>query len=126
MDYAQPTRCSVCGGELAVTQLTCPNCSTVVNGNFSPCRYCSLNDKMKLFLDTFLKSRGNIKEVEKRLSVSYPTVKSLLDELIGTLFPEERQSPEPDLTAGEILDRLEKGEITVKEATALLSQLRTE
>lgn len=126
MEYKQPAQCSVCGGALTVTQLTCPNCSTVVSGSFSPCRFCALNDKMSLFLDAFLKSRGNIKEVEKRLSISYPTVKSLLDELLTTLYPDERQPAGEGLTAAGILDKLDKGEITVSEATALLAGLRTE
>jgi hypothetical protein len=77
---------------------------------------------MKLFLETFLKCRGSIKDVEKSLSVSYPTVKSLLDELLTTLFPTEAVKSGDGMTSGEILDMLEKGEITAAEAADLLKR----
>ena len=122
MSYAPPSRCAVCGGELNVTRLTCPNCQSEITGNFQTCGYCALNDKLKLFLETFLKSRGNIKEVERSLSISYPTVKSLLDELLATLFPEEKPQGEK-MTSKKILDMLENGEITAARAAELLAKI---
>lgn len=123
MNYAPPSKCSVCGSELTITKLTCPHCSAELSGNFTPCRYCSLNDKNKLFLETFLKCRGNIKEVEKSLSISYPTVKSLLDELLAALFPEEKPQDEVQMSSTQILDMLETGSISAAEATELLKKL---
>ena len=120
MGYPAPSRCSVCGSEMEITRLTCPNCSSEISGHFTPCRYCSLNERQKLFLDTFLKSRGNIKEVERALSVSYPTVKNMLEELLAALFPQETEPPErPDVS--EVLDLLEQKKITAEEAARLLS-----
>lgn len=120
MAYSAPTKCSVCGSELQITRLTCPNCGSEITGTFAPCRYCSLDEKQKLFLDTFLKCRGNIKEVERTLSVSYPTVKNMLEELLATLFPQDPPSPElPDTQ--EVLDLLEQKKITAQEAAKLLS-----
>lgn len=120
MEYAAPTKCSVCGAELHITRLTCPNCLSEITGNFAPCRYCTLNERQKLFLDTFLKSRGNIREVERTLSVSYPTVKNMLEELLSTLFPQEQTQPDrPD--PARVLDLLEQKQITAKEAAKLLS-----
>lgn len=122
MDYTPPAKCSVCGGELEVTRLSCPKCGSEITGRFSSCRYCSLDDRLRIFLETFLKSRGNIKEVERSLSLSYPTVKNILDELLSALFPEECASGGP--SSMEILDRLEKGEITAAEAAQLLKDNR--
>lgn len=120
MPYAAPAKCSVCGAELQITRLTCPNCATEITGTFAPCRYCSLNGRQKQFLDTFLKCRGNIKEVERTLSVSYPTVKNMLDELLATLFPQEAPAPDrPD--PEEVLDLLEQKKISAEEAAKLLS-----
>lgn len=120
MEYAAPSKCSVCGAELQITRLTCPNCSSEITGVFSPCRYCSLNERQKLFLDTFLKCRGNIKEVERTLSVSYPTVKNMLEELLAALFPQDPPAPDrPD--PEEVLDLLEQKKITAEEAAKLLS-----
>jgi Uncharacterized protein conserved in bacteria len=122
MNYKPPARCAVCGEELNVTRLACPKCGSEISGSFSACRYCALDDRLGLFLETFLKCRGNIKEIEKRLSVSYPTVKNMQDELLKTLFPGETEKDGP--TASEILDRLETGEITAAEAAELLRQTR--
>ncbi len=118
MAYPIPSKCSVCGGELQVTRLTCVNCQTELNGAFAPCKYCGLSEKQRLFMETFLKCRGNIKEVERALSLSYPTVKGLLDELIATLFPQE---PVQRTDRMEVLDMLEKKLISVDEAARLLS-----
>lgn len=120
MAYPAPSKCPVCGAELQITQLTCPNCSSEIKGVFAPCRYGLLNERQKLFLDTFLKCRGNIKEVERSLSVSYPTVKNMLDELLSVLFPQEEE-PEELPNSQEVLDRLEQKKISAEEAAKLLS-----
>ncbi|MCE5234431.1 MAG: DUF2089 domain-containing protein [Clostridiaceae bacterium] len=117
MAYPIPSRCSVCGGELMVTRLTCSNCQTELTGAFAPCKYCALNEKQRVFMETFLKCRGNIKEVERALSLSYPTVKGLLDELLATLFKQEPVSRPERM---EVLDMLEKKLISVDEAARLL------
>ncbi len=124
MSYAPPSKCAVCGAEMNITRLTCPKCRTELTGTFSPCKYCTLSDKHKLFLDTFLKSRGNIKEVERSLSISYPTVKGLLDEVLHILFPAQEIDEEPSMTSAQVLDMLEKKEIDVDEAARLLNELK--
>lgn len=124
MNYLPPSKCPVCGGDMVVSRMTCPKCSSEISGSFATCKYCSLNEKMTLFLETFLKCRGSIKDVEKSLSISYPTVKSLLEELIVTLFPSEKaQQASETMSATEILDLLEKGEISTAEAAQLLAKL---
>ncbi|NCA80183.1 MAG: DUF2089 domain-containing protein [Sphingobacteriia bacterium] len=125
MIYSPPSKCAVCGSEMKITRLTCENCKTELTGTFTPCKYCSLSDKHKLFLDTFLKCRGNIKEVERCLSISYPTVKGLLDEVLGNLFPsQELAAQPPEITVTAILDMLEKGEINADEAARLMKELK--
>lgn len=125
MNYSPPSKCAVCGTQMNITRLTCETCKAELTGTFTPCKYCSLSDKHKLFLDTFLKCRGNIKEVERSLFISYPTVKGLLDELLGTLFPsQELEERGPSLTVTEILDMLEKGEMNASEAARLIKELK--
>jgi len=123
MSYSPPSKCAVCGNELNITRLSCPNCKSELSGTFSPCKYCTLGDKQKLFLDTFLQCRGNIKEVERSLSISYPTVKGLLDELLTTLFPSEDTKEKPSLSTSEILDMLERKEIDAADAARLISEM---
>ena len=119
-----PTTCPVCQGEYEITTLTCKKCSSELNGHFHGCDFCSLNEDDAYFVLTFLKCRGSIKEMEKELGISYPTVRGRLDKIISTLglnvglskdeIKEERKS---------ILDRLSKGEITVDDATELIKNL---
>ena len=123
MEYSIPASCPVCGEKLNITKLSCSNCKTDISGKYKPCIYCGLDDKMSLFLDTFLKCRGNIKEVEKALNISYPTVKGLLDELLKKLFSQDFKEEESNQTkSSEVLDMLEKGEITAAQAAELLSK----
>ena len=67
--------------------------------------------------------RGNIKEVEKALGISYPTVRSRLDQVIASLggrsIPAERQTSQ---RKREILDALERGELTAQEAVEQLKE----
>jgi hypothetical protein len=127
MPYTPPSQCPVCGNNLTITAMTCGKCNSQITGSFAPCKYCSLSDKHRLFMETFLKCRGNIKEVERTLSLSYPTVKGLLDELLYVLFQtksnDDTQQELKDMTA-EILDRLERKELTASEAAELLAALK--
>ena len=121
MLYYPPSKCAVCGSELNITRLSCPSCKSELSGIFSPCKYCMLSEKQKSFLDVFLQCRGNIKEVERSLSISYPTVKGLLDELLTTLFPNTETNEKPSMSTAEILDMLERKEIDAEEAARLLA-----
>ncbi len=116
--YSTPSKCAVCGSELNVTRMTCSSCSSEVTGSFIPCKYCSLNEKQKLFMETFLRCRGNIKEVERTLSISYPTVKGLLEDLLATLYGQEEAVRH---STADVLDMLEKGIINAQEAASLIS-----
>ncbi len=126
MSYQPPTKCPVCQAPLRITRLACPSCKTELSGSFVPCKYCALDDKQQVFMETFLRSRGNIKDVERTLGISYPTVKGLLDDLLRTLYPDMATQKEETLRVSDVLDRLEKKEITAQEAAKLLAQLKGE
>ena len=77
--------CPSCGGGLEITEVRCTRCETEVRAHYRPCDFCALTDEQGTFLRIFLTSRGNLSEVEKRLGVSYPTVRAKLDEVIARL-----------------------------------------
>ena len=112
-------KCPVCGDELKVSKLSCSNCHTSMEGSFHLCKFCKLSNEQKSFLEVFVKNRGNIKEIEKELSISYPTVKNRLENLIEALGHSPKYA-EPEIDKKDILDRLDKGEITSTEALKLL------
>ena len=127
MDYKMPHRCPVCDHEMKISKLTCTFCPTKIEGEFSSCKFCRLPAEQLIFMEAFIKCRGNIKEVEKELGISYPTVRNRLDSVIEALgygvdkdrSPEdekENTSEESQRRQG-ILEALERGEITAQEAT---------
>ena len=80
--------CPSCGGELEIRELRCAWCETEIRSYFKPCDFCRLTEEQSTFLRLFVTSRGNLSEVEKRLGVSYPTVRSRLDKVIESLRAE--------------------------------------
>lgn len=116
-------KCPVCSSELEVTKLQCPSCNTSLEGRFDICSFCQLNPEQKEFVEIFLKSRGNIKEVEREMGISYPTVRSRLDEVLRTLGFTVNADDTAALRAQrrqEILEALSSGEISSDEAIKML------
>ncbi len=83
--YRAPHKCSICGERLTISRLSCEHCGTTMEGHFTGCRFCTLSPEEELFLLTFIKNRGSIKDVERELGISYPTVRAALDNLISSL-----------------------------------------
>lgn len=125
--FHAPAQCPVCGADMVVTKLRCSHCGTELSGEFAPCRFCRLEDRHLRFVETFLRCRGSIKEVERALGVSYPTVKNMLDAALTALGldekPEQRVLREKE-ERSEILQRLSDGEIDVDTAIEALNQLK--
>jgi len=119
--------CPVCGSTLKVRVLECPSCNTRIEGNFEPpqSRIFYLSKKDLDFVEIFVRVRGNIKEMEKALGVSYPTVRGLLDGVIEKMGYPTRRNVDVGKRK-EIIDRLEKGEITADEAATMLKSGETE
>jgi hypothetical protein len=77
-----PTHCPVCGRDLVVTRLECSSCGTEVTGSFTLGRLATLPEPHASLIEMFLRSRGNVKEMERELGLSYPTVRARLDEAL--------------------------------------------
>ena len=115
--YQVISRCPVCGGRLKAVKLQCENCDTAIENDFCLSKFDYLSAEDLFFAETFLVCRGNIKEVEKRLKISYPTVRSRLDGIIEKLGGKPESPPSvSEARKKEILDALENGEITPEEA----------
>jgi hypothetical protein len=108
----------VCGEQLLLTRLSCSACETELSGTFSTCEFCVLNGEDRELLRVFLTSRGNMKELERHLGVSYPTARARYDDLLSRLGLRAPAGADP---AVEVLEALARGDIDVAEADRRLS-----
>ncbi len=119
-----PVKCPSCREKLRVIELCCAACSTTIKGGFDFPPFAALTTEDEVFLRVFLTARGSIKEVGRQLKISYPTVKGRLDALLGRLGLDGLQL-EAKKRHLELLERLERGEITAREAIDLLNNLES-
>jgi hypothetical protein len=126
--------CPVCEHELDVTRLHCRECGTTLEGEFSVGRFGRLTREQLALLESFLRARGNLRDMERELGISYPTVRGRVDALVRALGLSAGASDEDDGTdeapAGArsearraILERLARREISADEAAAELKAL---
>jgi hypothetical protein len=137
--------CPVCEGELLISRLHCRSCGTALEGEFGVGRFGRLSKEQLALLESFLRARGNLKEMERELGISYPTVRGRVDALVRALGLADGSEPEafPMDEAGEvddrepmeaavadvaaerrsILERLARREIAADEAAAALREL---
>lgn len=130
--------CPVCSGELAVTRLHCRSCGTTLEGEFSVGRFGRLTREQLVLLESFLRSRGNLRDMERELGISYPTVRSRVEALIRALGfgPRDGDEAADDAPAGgaadaegaaaerqQILERLARHEIGADEAATAIRAL---
>src|SRR3954466_4182109 len=134
--------CPVCSHELSVTRLNCGECGTTLEGSFSVGRFGRLNRDQMTLLESFLRSRGNLRDMERELGLSYPTIRARVEALVRALgFGPRADSDEAlaaaatnaaaaatagaDVAAGrqEILERLARREISADEAATAIRNL---
>jgi hypothetical protein len=140
--------CPVCEGELLITRLHCRSCGTALEGEFGVGRFGRLSREQLALLESFLRARGNLKEMERELGISYPTVRGRVDALVkalglgegGPVDEEMGEDDSADTTATEaaleaatapdtsaerraVLERLSTGEIDAAAAAAELRRL---
>lgn len=121
MAYPLISSCPVCGKQLKIIKLQCTHCHTTIENHFEMTKFASLSKEQLHFIEIFLKCRGNIKEVEKELGVSYPTVRGKLNDVIAALgYSTEKKVKKVDRK--KVISLLEEGEITAQEAIELLTE----
>jgi len=120
MTHPALSNCPVCNHTLTIKKLHCNNCHTTIENDFALSKFSRLTGDELAFIETFLITRGNIKEVEKALGISYPTVRSKLNALIANLGHDTSKNEHPT-EEDTVITMLEKGDITADEA---LKQLK--
>jgi hypothetical protein len=109
------------GGPLVVERIRIPERHITVEGAFTLPELARLTLEDQVFITAFLRSHGSIKEMEQVFGVSYPTIKARLNRIAGQLeFVETNPSP----SRAEVLERLNKGELSADEAIRALEALK--
>lgn len=119
------TRCPICTGDLVISRLSCGHCDTRIETEVAFPGLMRLPGDLQKFVVVFLACRGNIREVEKVLGVSYPTVckrLELVNELLGAKVVGAGGAVDGAGTREGILERVERGEISAKEAAGMLKK----
>jgi hypothetical protein len=131
--------CPVCSNELAITRLHCGSCGTTLEGDFSVGRFGRLNRDQLALLESFLRSRGNLREMERELGISYPTVRSRVEALVralgfgaradaaaGDTSEDDTEVAPAPRTRDSILERLARREISAEDAAMAIRELGKE
>ena len=122
-DWQALTRLTA-GAPFEIERLRLTDQDVAIEGRFELPPLARLAGEDQTFVAAFVRCHGSIKQMEKFFGVSYPTIKNRLNR-IGALLPfaeiEPAAEPEPERTStNELLSRLERGEMTVKDVLAQL------
>ena len=120
--YPVVGKCPVCGESMIVTRLYCRTCDSALEGHFTLGRFYQLAPEQMAFVETFIRCEGKLTRVQEELSMSYPTARARLTDVIRALGYEVEETA-PKLSAEErstILAQLARGEISSEEAVTLL------
>ena len=128
-----PSKCPICGGNITVTRLHCDACDVTIEGHFSPGSgpFTPLSAEQQQFVLTFVKCEGKLNRMEDELNLSYPTLRSRLQDVIRALGFEpgkDEPPPPPPATARisdeerrRILDDLDHGRVSSEQAMKMLA-----
>jgi hypothetical protein len=127
-------QCPVCDAALQVTELSCTRCETRLVGVFPPPPLARLPLEQQRFVEVFLRCRGVLRDVERALGVSYPTVRARLDAAVDALEdltpppspPLETSRPNHEEKRRKILQAVAEGRTDAAEAALLLRRLGQE
>lgn len=125
--YPIPKECPICKGELLAVTLECKHCDSRIHGRFSTGPFANLSPEQIEFIELFIKNEGKITRMQDDLSLSYPTIRNRLHEVIRALGyePGEEEPPINEAQRRKILEDLESGEISYDDAIAMIKESET-
>jgi len=109
------------GKRLLVERVRIADQEIAIEGSFELPQLARLSADDQIFITAFVRSHGSIKEMERIFGVSYPTIKSRLTRIANSL---EFVETNPNPSRSEILERLERGEITAEDAIREMEALQ--
>lgn len=119
-DWQELTRLTQ-GQQIVVERVRLAEKGIAIEGAFDLPQLARLDMEDQIFVIAFIRSHGSIKEMERIFGVSYPTIKSRLTRLANSLeFVETNPTP----SKSEILERLQRGEISAEDAIREMEVLK--
>jgi hypothetical protein len=119
-DWQELTRLTQ-GHPVVVERVRIADRDIAIEGSFELTQLARLDMEDQVFVTAFVRSHGSIKEMERIFGVSYPTIKSRLNRIAGSLeFVETNPMP----SKAEILERLQQGQITAEDAIREMETLK--
>ena len=104
--------CPECHAPMSIRRLVCPHGHVAMDGEFEVPPVARLSMEEQLFVTAFVRCHGSIKRMGELFGISYPTVKNRLN-AISAKLDSSFDAPASQLS---VLERLDRGEISVEEA----------
>jgi hypothetical protein len=127
--YPILNECPICKGELLAVTLECKHCDSRIHGRFITGPFANLTLEQIEFIELFIKNEGKLTRMQDDLSLSYPTIRNRLHEVIRALGYEPGEGEdEPAINEAQrrkILEDLENGEISYDDAIAMIKESET-
>ena len=101
------------GSPIVVERIRLLESDIALEGSFELPPMARLTMEDQIFVTAFVRSHGSIKDMEELFGISYPTVKNRLNRISQQL---EFVEINPPLPQSDILDKLDKGELSVEDA----------
>jgi hypothetical protein len=114
------TDCPYCGSAMAVTRMSCAHCKVAVEAAFPMSRLGTLPVEHQRFIEMFVLSGGNLKEIAEQVGVSYPTIRSRLDKVIESLRSEIGKTRQ---VKGNVLDAVDQTKSSAEAAAKLIKEI---
>jgi hypothetical protein len=111
-----PSSCPICHSALAITRLHCDACGTSIEGNFQLGGWSGLSPEQLAFIETFVRCEGKLNRMEKEIGLSYPTLRSRLQEIIRAMGYEPGAAEAAEEDRRRVLEELAAGRLDAQEA----------
>ncbi len=111
-------KCPICGKPMKVTELKCLSDNVKVSGCFDVSPLAFLDEEDMNFVMMFLRTKGNLKEMERLTGIGYFTLRGRLDRLLEKLGL--KPIGEEEKSEGDVIEKFKRGFISLDDALAIL------
>ncbi|MCM8814272.1 MAG: DUF2089 domain-containing protein [Candidatus Omnitrophica bacterium] len=111
------SECPFCKDKVKITTVECHHCGVRFQGDFYTSPITTLSEDQQMFIELFILNGGRLKQMAAHLGISYPTVRSRLDDIIKEMKQEiDRRNAQ----TSSILDKVSQGTLTPEKAAHLI------